>query len=141
MGQVGQRGFHRDQAIQQIRFVVLEAEVQDVRLPAGRDVACHLEGHRRLAGALRSTDQEQLTRAQAGADRLVQWREPERHRLVLGQVTGRHPLVQVDQDVKSGARRHAAIRRFEVPGGRPVCLEFGCVCGVSHEAGALPGRT
>ena len=83
VGQVGERRLHRDQAVEQVLLVVLEADVEDVGLAAGRDVAGHLEGHRRLAGALGAADQHQLAGAQAGADRLVERREAERDGLVL----------------------------------------------------------
>jgi hypothetical protein len=54
---VGQRRLHRDEPVHQVRLVVLEAQVQDVGLATGRDVARHLEGHRGLAGALGATNQ------------------------------------------------------------------------------------
>ena len=114
--QVGQRRLHRDEPVHQVRLVVLEADVQHVGLAARRDVARHLEGHRRLAGALGAADEQQLARAQAGADRLVERREAERDRLVLGQVAGRDALVEVDEDVERGARRHAAVVGVEPPG-------------------------
>ena len=82
-GQVGERRLHRDQPVEQVLLVVLEADVEDVGLAAGRDVARHLEGHRRLAGALGAADEEQLAGAEAGADRLVEGREAERDRLVF----------------------------------------------------------
>jgi hypothetical protein len=55
---MGQGGFHRDQAVEQVLLVVLEADVEHVGLPTGCHVARHLEGHRRLAGALCPADQE-----------------------------------------------------------------------------------
>src|SRR5439155_25517098 len=81
--QVGECRLHRNQAIEQVLLVVLEADIEDIRLAARRDVARHLEGHRGLAGALRPADQEELTRAQSRADRLVHRREAERDRLIL----------------------------------------------------------
>ena len=105
VGQVGERRLHRDQPVEQVLLVVLEADVQDVGLAAGRDVARHLEGHRRLAGALGAADQQQLAGAQAGADRLVERREAERDRLVLGDLAGGDLVVEVDEDVERRARR------------------------------------
>ena len=62
---------------------MLEADVEHARLPAEDDVARHLDGHRRLAGALRAADEQQLSGAQPTTDRLVERREAERNRLVL----------------------------------------------------------
>ena len=75
--------------VEQVLLVVLEADVQDVGLAARGDVARHLEGHRRLAGALGSADEQQLAGAEPGADRLVERREAERDRLVLADLAGR----------------------------------------------------
>ena len=107
--QVGERRLHRDEPVEQVLLVVLEADVQDVGLAAGRDVARHLEGHRRLAGALGAADEQQLAGAQAGADRLVERREAERDRLVLGDVAGRDLVVEVDQDIERRTRPQAAV--------------------------------
>ena len=74
----------RDQAVEQVVLLVLEADVEDVGLAARRDVAGHLEGHRRLAGALGAADEQQLTGPQAAADGLVERREAERDGLVVG---------------------------------------------------------
>ena len=116
--QVRERRLHRDQPVEQVRLVVLEADVQDVGLAARGDVARHLEGHRGLAGALGATDQQQLTGAQPAADGLVQRREPERDRLVLADLAADDLLVEVDEDVERRARRHAAVRGVESPGRR-----------------------
>ena len=88
VGEVGERRLHRDQAVEQVLLVVLEADVQDVRLAARGDVARHLEGHRGLAGALRAADEQQLSGPQPRPDGLVERREPERDRLVLRDVPG-----------------------------------------------------
>ncbi len=102
--QVGERRLHRDQPVEEVLLVVLEADVEDVGLAAGRHVARHLEGHRRLAGALGAADEQQLAGAQAAADRLVERREAERDRLVLGHVAGGDLVVEVDEDVERRAR-------------------------------------
>ena len=100
VGQVRERGFHRDEAIEQVLLVVLEAEVQYVRLSAGGDVAGHLQRHRRLAGALSPADQQQLAGPQPGADGLVHGSEAERNGLVLAHPARRHLVIQVDENVK-----------------------------------------
>ena len=102
--EVGERRLHRDQPVQQVLLVVLEADVEDVGLAARGDVARHLEGHRGLAGALGAADQQQLAGAEAHADGLVERREPERDRLVFGQMPGRDAFVEVDEDVERRAR-------------------------------------
>jgi hypothetical protein len=141
--EVGERRLHRDEAVHQVRLVVLEAQVEDVRLAAGRDVARHLEGHRRLAGALGATDQHQLPGTQAGADGLVERREAERDRLVLGQMARRDPLIEVDEHVQRRPRCHAPVVGIEppiAPSGRlgDVGFEIGAhAVGSSSEAGAL----
>ena len=61
---------------------MLEADVQDVGLTARRDVARHLEGHRGLAGALGTTDEQEFAGAQTPADGLVERGEAQRDRLV-----------------------------------------------------------
>ena len=114
-GQVGERRLHRDQPVEQVLLVVLEADVEDVGLAAGRDVARHLEGHRRLAGALRAADQQELAGAQAAADRLVERREAQRDRLVLRDLAGRDLVVEVDQDVERRAGHQAAVVGVEAP--------------------------
>ena len=81
--QVRERRLHRDQAVEQVLLVVLEADVEHVGLAARRDVARHLERHRGLAGALGAADEQQLAGAQPAADGLVERREAERHGLVL----------------------------------------------------------
>ena len=124
--QVGERRFHRDQPVEQVLLVVLEADVEHVGLAAGGDVAGHLERHRGLAGALGAADQEQLAGPQARADRLVERREPERDRLVLGHLAGRDLVVQVDQHVERRTRLQAAVGGLELPG---RCL--GAVSGAS----------
>ena len=60
--EVRQSGLHRDEPVEQVQLVVLEADVEDVRLAARSDVARHLQGHRGLAGPLRTTDQRQAHR-------------------------------------------------------------------------------
>ena len=112
---VGERRFHRDQPVEQVLLVVLEADVQDVGLAARGDVARHLEGHRRLAGALRAADQQELAGAQAEADRLVERREAERDRLVLRDLTGRDLVVEVDQDIERRSGPQAAVGGVELP--------------------------
>ena len=114
-GKVGQRQFHRDQPVEQVLLVVLEADVQHVGLAAGRDVARHLEGHRRLAGALRAADQEQLAGTQAEADRLVERGEAQRDRLVLRDLTGRDLVIEVDQDIERRTGPQAAVGGVELP--------------------------
>ena len=109
--QVGESGLHRDEPVEQVLLVVLEADVQDVGLAARGDVARHLERHRRLAGALRAADQEQLAGAQTAADRLVERGEPERDGLVLGDVAGGDLVVQIDEHVESRPGHEAAGRR------------------------------
>ncbi len=105
--EVGQRRFHGDEPVEEVVLLVLEADVEDVRLAARGDVARHLQGHRRLAGSLGTADQEELARAQARADRLVQRGEAQRDRLVVGQVAGDDPVVQVHQDVEGGPGHEA----------------------------------
>ena len=114
--QVRERRLHRDQPVEQVLLVVLEADVEDVRLAARRDVARHLEGHRRLAGALGAADQQQLAGPQARADRLVERGEAERDGLVLGDVAGGDLVVEVDEDVERRARHQAAVVGVEAPG-------------------------
>ena len=108
--QVGERRLHRDEAVEQVLLVVLEADVQHVRLAAGGDVARHLERHRRLAGALGATDQQQLAGPEAAADGLVERGEAERDGLVLADLAGGHLVVEIDQHVERRARVHAAVR-------------------------------
>ena len=86
MGQVGERRLHRDEPVEQVLLVVLEADVEDVGLAARGDVAGHLQGHRGLAGALGAADEQQLAGTQAGADGLVERGEAERDGLVLADV-------------------------------------------------------
>ena len=52
------------------------------------------------------------------ADRLVERGEPERDRLVLGDVAGGDLVVEVDQHVERRPGRHAAVRGVEAPGWR-----------------------
>ena len=115
VGQVRERRLHRDEPVHQVRLVVLEAQVEDVRLAAGGDVAGHLEGHRGLAGALRPADEQQLAGAQAGADGLVERGEPERDGLVLA----RWPVVTLSlrstRTSSARARRHAPVIGIEAP--------------------------
>ena len=118
VGQVGERRFHGDQPVEQVLLVVLEADVEHVRLAARGDVARHLERHRGLAGSLRAADQEQLAGPQARADRLVERREPERHGLVFRHLAGRDLLVQIDKHVERRARRQAAVVCIQSPGRR-----------------------
>jgi hypothetical protein len=114
--QMGERGLRRDQPVEQVQLVVLEAQVEHVGLSAGRDVARHLEGHRGLAGALRTADEQQLACPQPGADRLVQRREPKRNGLVLPYPAARDLLVEVDQHIHGRARGHAPGRSIKAPG-------------------------
>src|SRR4030067_516941 len=75
--QVGQRRLHGDEPVEQVLLLVLEAEVEDVGLAARGDVAGHLQGHRRVARALRATDQQQLAGTEAAAHGLVEARGAE----------------------------------------------------------------
>ena len=138
-GQVRERRLHGDEPVEQVLLVVLEADVQHVGLAAGGDVARHLERHRRLAGALRATDQQQLAGAEAGADRLVERREAERDGLVLGDVAGGDLVVEVDEDVQRRARRHAAVVGIEAPAAR-AAWAVGHVVGasVAHAVDSSP---
>ena len=80
----GEGRFHGHHPVEQVLLVVLEADVEHVRLAALGDVARHLQGHRRLAGALRAADQQQLAGADAAARVRSSGEKPERDRLVLG---------------------------------------------------------
>ena len=113
--QVGQRRLHRDQPVEEVLLLVLEADVEHVGLAARGDVAGHLEGHRRLAGALGAADQQQLARPQARPDRLVERGEAEGDRLELANLAAGHAVIEVDQDVERRARRHAAVGGLESP--------------------------
>ena len=115
VGQVRERRLHRDQPVEQVLLVVLEADVQDVGLAARGDVARHLEGHRGLAGALGAADEQQLAGAETGADRLVERREAEGHRLVFADLARRDLVVQVDEDIERRAGRHAPVVGLEAP--------------------------
>ena len=131
--QVGERRLHGDEPVEQVLLVVLEADVEDVGLTARGDVARHLEGHRRLAGALRAADEQQLAGPQAATDGLVQRREAERHRLVLADL----PVVtfSLRSTSTSSAERGAMLPfgvveapgRLRRRGRRPVA--FGCLGG------------
>ena len=129
VGKVGEGRLHRDHAVEQVMLFVLETDVQDVGLPARRDVARHLECHRRLAGPLGTTDEQELTGPQAAADRLVERREAERDGLVVGEAPAGDPVVEVNHHVERRARDQAPGRRIETPlgvgltGGR--ALHFG----------------
>jgi len=121
VGQVGEGRFHGDQPVEQVLLVVLEAEVEHVGLAARSHVAGHLEGHRRLARALRASDEHQLAGPQSSPDRLVHWGEAQRHGLVLADLAGRDLVVEIDQHVQGGPGRHAAVGCIESPaalGGR-----------------------
>ena len=100
VGQVGERRLHRDQPVEQVLLVVLEADVQDVGLAAGCDVARHLEGHRRLAGALRAADQEQLARPQALPIVLSSGVNPSGTGWYSATLAAGDLVVEVDQDVE-----------------------------------------
>ncbi len=130
VGQVGERRFHGDQPVEEVLLLVLEADVEDVGLAAGRDVAAHLEGHSGLAGALRAADEEQLAGSEAAADRLVERREAQRNRLVLAHPARRDVVVEVDQDVQRRPRVHAAVRGVEAPGALGTCV---CVDGLGAQ--------
>ena len=116
--QVGERRLHRDQPVEQVLLVVLEADIQDVGLATRRDVARHLERHRRLAGALRAADQQQLPGPQPAADRLVERGEPERDRLVFGDVAAGDLVVEIDEHVERRPGHQAAGVGVEAPGRR-----------------------
>ena len=115
VGQVGERRLHGDHPVEQVVLFVLEADVQDVGLPARRDVARHLESHRRLAGPLGTADEQELARPDAVADGLVEGREAERHGLVLGEVPARDALIEVDQHIQRRARDEAPGRGIVTP--------------------------
>ena len=132
--QMGERRLHRDEAVEEVLLVVLEAEVQHVGLAAGRDVTGHLEGHRRLARALRATDQQELAGAEAGADGLVERGEPQRNGLVLADLAGRHLVIELDEHVECGAGGHAARGGIESPG----LLGDNRVGGLGHAGFVLP---
>ena len=136
-----QRRLHRDQPVEQVLLVVLEADVEHVGLAARRDVAGHLEGHRGLAGALGAADQQQLAGAEARADRLVERREAERDRLVLADLAGRDLVVEVDEHVQRRARRHAAVVGLEAPVARRGQLSAAAVRFAvgAHAVRILPG--
>ena len=142
--EVGERRLHRDQPVEQVLLVVLEADVQDVGLAARRDVARHLERHRRLAGALRAADQQQLPGAQPAPDGLVERGEPERDGLVFGDVAGRDLVVEVDEHVERRARHEAAGVGIEPPGGRlrsaQAARRLAGVSGASVATGQTPPR-
>jgi hypothetical protein len=104
---VGERRLEGDQPVQEVRLVVLEAEVEDAGLAGRSHVPGHLERDRRLAGALGAADEQELTGPQAGADRLVEGREAERYGLVLAELAADDLVVQVHEDVESGPGSHA----------------------------------
>ena len=53
--------------------------------------------------------------AQAAAEHLIERREAERHRLVLGELAGRDLRRDVDEHLDRRARRHAPVRAVEPP--------------------------
>jgi len=93
---------------------VLETDVTDVGLPARRNVARHLECHRRLAGPLGTTDEQELTGPQAAADRLVERREAQRTAWYRRGSRWRS-VVEVNHHVERRARDQAPGRRIETP--------------------------
>jgi hypothetical protein len=115
VGEVRQRRFHRDEAVEHVRIVVLEVDVQDVRLTRGGDVARHLEGHGRLAGALRAADEHQLAGSQAATEHPVQRGEAQRHGLVVREVACRHLRADIGQHLQRRARSHRAVAGIERP--------------------------
>ncbi len=115
-GHAGQHGLLRDETVEQVLLVVLEADVEHAGEAAHDDVACHLQRHRGLAGALGAADEEHLTSADAAADGLVQGRESEWHRLILGDVTLRHLAGQGRQHVCGAAGLDVADARVVLPG-------------------------
>ena len=122
--QVGERRLHRDEAVQQVRLVVLEADVEHVGLAARRDVARHLEGHRGLAGALGAADEQQLAGAQAGADGLVERGEARAARAGTrrgGPVVTRSLRSTRTSSAERGAMLPLSVSRRQAPvgGGRP----------------------
>ena len=115
LGRCGQRGLHGDQPVEHVRVVVLEVDVEHVRLAGRGDVARHLERHRRLAGALGAADEHQLTRPEAATEHLVQRRHAERDGLVVGDVAGGDLAADVHEHVERGPRDHRAVARLERP--------------------------
>src|SRR5260221_14530939 len=99
------------------------------------DVAGHLEGNRRLARAWRTADEQELARLQPATDGAVDRRQPERNWLVLRELAGKDPLVDVDQDVERGARNQRAALGVEAPG-RWTCR----LAGLSAAARPAPPR-
>ena len=119
---------------------MLEADVEHVRLAARGDVAGHLEGHRRLAGALGAADEQQLAGAQAGADRLVERREAR-----AGPAGTRRACPVVTLSLRSTRTssaergRHAAVVGVEAPAASP--LAHGVASGRSRwSRGRCPPR-
>src|SRR5207248_3229415 len=74
-----------------------------------------LEGHRRLAGALRPADEHQLARLEPPTDRPVEGRQPNRDRLVLRELAREDLVVDVDEDVERRARGERATLGVEAP--------------------------
>ena len=112
---MSERRLHGDQPLDQVLLFVLEADVQHAGLSTGRHVARHLEGHGRLARALRSTDQEQLAGAHASADRLVERNEPGRDGLELVDPPRRDALIEAGEHLEGGAWRESPLAGVEGP--------------------------
>src|SRR5947207_6423139 len=106
---MSERRLHGDQPLDQVFLLVLETHVQDAGLATCRHVARHLEGHGRLARALRSTDQEQLAGTHASADRLVEWNEAGRDGLELVDLPRRDALIEAGEHLEGGAWRESPL--------------------------------
>ena len=143
-----ERRLHGDDAVEEVLLVMLEADVQHAGLTAEHDVAGHLHGHGGLAGALRATDEQQLAGSQATADGLVQWREAERHRLVLVDGTAGNLLGERREDLGGAARGDHRDARVDRPDARPTRSQGGrrgsrrrcrCRCKGYRGCGRQPG--
>ena len=114
-GQARQHRLLRDDAVEQVLLVVLEADVEHAGQAAHDDVARHLHGHRGLARALRAADQQHLASAEAAADGLVQRGEAQRHRLVLRDVALGHLARERAQHLRRAAWLDVAQAGVEPP--------------------------
>ncbi len=135
--QVGERRLHRDQALDEVLLLVLEADVEHLCLAGGSDVARHLEGHGRLAGTLGAADEDQLAWAHPATDRLVERHEAGGDGLEFVDVARGDALIEACQHVERGTRGQGPLADVE----RPV-LGLGVLGGgerlVDHRDGRLP---
>jgi hypothetical protein len=137
--EMGERGFHRDEPVQEVLLIVLEAEVEHVRLTARRDVAGHLQGHRRLAGPLGATDEQELAGRRPVPIVLSSGVNPSGTGWYSPMLPAGDLVVQVDEHVERRARRHAAGVRVETPGPRLRGVRVGGFS--AHAVRYLPGVT